>query len=105
MLKAPPTVLTPEAIGAGFILWLLSIAAAAVAMHKGIISEIWMFVVMSWPLVLGITIVKIERTLLRMRGEWSPSEPHNPEEAACPPPGAEEPTDVVTGSLPVAEAG
>ncbi len=103
MLKAPPTVLTPEAIGFGFILWLVSIAAASVAMNFGKISEIWMFVVMSWPIILGVTIVKIERTLLRMRGEWSPSAPHSPAEAASPPPGADDP-DVVSSSMQAAEA-
>ena len=101
MLKAPPTVLTPEAIGLGFILWLVSIAAASVAMNLGKMSEIWMFVVMSWPLILGVVIVKVERVLLRMGGGWSPSEPHNPAETETTP---EAQGDESLAPVPVPEA-
>ena len=68
MIKAPPTVLTPEAIGFGFILWLCSIGVTSLLMNLGKAGEGWMFAVMSWPLVLGFIIIVVERTLFRLRG-------------------------------------
>jgi hypothetical protein len=78
MLKAPPTILTPETMGVGFLLWLGSIAATSFAMNLGRLSEGWMFVVMSWPLVLGVVIVKIERIILKRNGGWTPTGPNVP---------------------------
>ena len=94
MLKAPPTILTPEVVGIGFVLWLASIGGASFAMHTGRLAEGWMFAVMSWPLVLGALVVKIERIILRRRGEWAPVEAHElvrapaPEQAPRPDPDA-----------------
>jgi hypothetical protein len=68
MIKAPPTVLTPETLGLSFLVWLASIGATSFFMHLGKVGEGWMFVVMSWPLVLGVAVVAVERTIYRLRG-------------------------------------
>lgn len=68
--KTPPprAMVGPGCATAGFFVWLGSIGLGSVMLSKGTIPEWGMFVVLSWPFMVGIPLVFAEAMLQRRHG-------------------------------------
>ncbi|MCP4872767.1 MAG: hypothetical protein GY898_29095 [Proteobacteria bacterium] len=74
--KAPASqaIIGPGCATAGFVLWLVGIAAGSFLMTTGMVPEWGMFVVLGWPAAVGVPMVLVEARMAAEKQKSNSSE-------------------------------